>query len=80
MNFSGELKKNSEYHDHSLEIIALTWAPDSTRIASCSLDARVIITDVKNKVKIKVKLNCYMRILIAEIKRLVLYGIHLINI
>ena len=54
---SKTLKKIQEYQDHSLEITAIAWSPDSTKIATCSLDARVVITDIRSKQKIKVYLS-----------------------
>ena len=39
--------------EHRLEITALAWSPDSSKLATCSLDSKIIIIDVLKLLKIK---------------------------
>lgn len=53
---NGDLYKLKDFKDHELEIAAITWAPDSSRIASGSLDGKIVVRSVdinKNTEKIK---------------------------
>lgn len=34
--------------------MAISWSPDGSRIATCSLDAKVVINDITTKTKVKV--------------------------
>eukprot|EP00761_Pharyngomonas_kirbyi_P008325 gb/GECH01008336.1/.p1 GENE.gb/GECH01008336.1/~~gb/GECH01008336.1/.p1 ORF type:complete len:901 (+),score=194.27 gb/GECH01008336.1/:1-2703(+) len=44
------------FRDHSLDVLGVAWAPDSNRLASCSVDNKVIVFDVSTQSKI-VELN-----------------------
>lgn len=46
---SGDLFKIGDFKDHELEIAAITWAPDSTRIATGSLDGKIVIRQMDAK-------------------------------
>lgn len=37
---------------HQLEITAIAWSPDSSKIVSCSLDAKIIVSDTNTGNKI----------------------------
>jgi len=39
----GDLIKLKDFKDHELEIAAISWAPDSSRIASGSLDGKIVV-------------------------------------
>jgi protein HIRA/HIR1 len=38
---------------HSADIVDLTWSPDNTKLASCSLDASIIVWDVTKSSMVK---------------------------
>ncbi|EAR94477.1 TUP1-like enhancer of split protein (macronuclear) [Tetrahymena thermophila SB210] len=53
---NGDIYKLKDFKDHELEIAAITWAPDSSRIASGGLDGKIVVRSVdiaKNYEKIK---------------------------
>lgn len=39
------------FRDHSQDVLGVAWSPDSTKLASCSVDNKVIIWDVLSQTK-----------------------------
>jgi WD40 repeat protein len=42
-----------DFKEHSLEITAMTWSQDGTKVATSSLDSRIVIVDVVKRTVVK---------------------------
>lgn len=61
---NGVLHEFKNFRDHTLEITALTWSPDSSKIASSSLGNKIVIRNIqKEDAEIEKVLNLDIKVL-----------------